>query len=278
MAKDVDKCGYEDLIVSPKTCILLSQSSCNHEQGIDKGNNERVTALSCSEEIECSLGNLDSSMSLTSQCSQGNLDSSTSLVSLCSRLDELMNQRAAPWSTKLILPNIFPDVTNANSELLSSITADASCIDLASQGYYDIIPCLERKFRHTSPLFYFDKNRYPVTDGFLSSSWPELRSSILSASSKCGSNLFSNEKYRINYHTDNVMFCCTRRRQYSSKKLEKKAKDGYRSSSFQNDRMNSRGIEGKCMSRRTCTTKSLYAHKTCPFFLLFVTTTMVFSY
>ena len=113
---------------------------------------------------------------------KGNLDSFLSLSSMYSELDQLLRDRSSPWSTKLVLPHITPAVGNGNSDLLSERTSDPSCIDLASQGRYNIIPFINKKYRHIDPLFYFDKARYPVTGGFLSPQWKELRDMIMLSS------------------------------------------------------------------------------------------------
>ena len=211
MLRGMKKVHREELPVNVQNCYKLSRGPVTNDQCV---NDER----------------------------KGNLDSSLSLSAMYSELDQLLRDRSSPWSTKLVIPHITTAVENGNSDLLSEITSDPSCIDLASHGRYNIIPCMNKKYRHIDPLFYFDKARYPVTGGFLSPQWKELRNMIMLSSLQCGFKLFCNGKYKIRHYTDNQMFCCVRRRMYRSS--VKKKVSGYQNTSFHNDRQNSRGSKG----------------------------------
>ena len=195
--------------------------------------------------------------------------SNFSLTELSGQLDFMLAKRNQPWSSPLIFFNIYPkDDVLGRLPSLSSISGRLPPQDNDVQQGYDILPCLDKEYRSLPPYLYFDPVQYPSKDGFQSDKWRELRSIILMAGLKSGYKLFSNGKYEISKCSNNIMFCCSKRRVCRTSSTKKQGNLDFRSTSSQNDRANSRGEKGLSMPRRTTTKRAFCKEGTCGFFFV----------
>ena len=211
---------------------------------------------------------LDGANILCEPCHQSR-KSNFSLTELSSQLDFLLSQRNQPWSSPLIFYNIYPkeDVVERLASIQSVPGRLPSYDDDVQQGY-DILPCLGKEYRSLEPYLYFDPVQYSSKDGFQSDEWCDLRSTILMTGLKSGYKLFCNGKYQISKHSNNIMFCCSKRRVCRTSSTKKQGNLVFRSTSSQNDRTNSRGQKGQSMIRRTTTNRALCKEETCRFFFV----------
>ena len=128
------------------------------------------------------------------ECNNGNQSSTRSLSAIYSELDQVLDRKSAPWSSKLALSHISPNLCNVHSELLCAINSDPSCVGLAFYGKFDFCKCLDKRCCYSMPIFSFDNSIYPVTGGFSSSTWNEPKNKIMLSALERGFKLFCNGK------------------------------------------------------------------------------------
>ena len=182
---------------------------------------------------------------------------------------EVLNKSEEPTLLKYIddqCHSIFPDWSAPL--LFPKSTDESSDITKFADKRFKKDVLLDKTFSHHH---YFCQNTNPIYGGFVGDVFKKLCKDISRAAIYSGFEVFKNGRYPAKYLklSDCQRFSCCKCKTFVSQRSDSKESSAFRKTSYHQDKLNSRGSNGKKMSRR-CNTKrtKLSEHKCRYFFLL----------